>query len=378
MRRVITIQKGFTLVEIMIAMLIGSLLLTGVYQLYFSSKQANKLITAEAEMQENARFAFSVMTSIIQEAGNFGCQSSSLMTTNSLVKTTSNTFRPWQVIEGWEATGTDYGDTYTTDIDSSVSQSTTNHWLSSALSTKDSGIKSKKDSDIIKVWYTKNERSPLSSISTGVLNFQAINIKQGDILVINDCQTVTFAQVCSCDLADSLVCENDDERANISADACSTPGNTTFNYSDLNQATTEISVLEESIFFVGKRSDSTSGYRSNIPSLYVKHLGDDASPSSKEEILEGVESLQILYGQDTNNNRSPNYYVSANQITDWNKVVSVKVSLLLRSQKNNITVGTQAINFNGHQIDLDDDSSDRYLRRVFTSTISLRNRNFGY
>ncbi len=371
-------QKGLTLIELMIAMLVGSILLIGVYQLFYSSKQANTLLTTEAEMQENARFAFSVMTSVLQEAGNFGCQSSSLMTLNSLVKTTSDTFRPWRSIEGWEASGTHYGESYTPDLNSSVGQSTGLHWLTSNQATKDTGIKSKSHSDIVKVWYTKKKKSSLSTINNGVLTFPALNLKQGDILVINDCQTVTFAQVCSCDTSDSIPCDGDDGKANISPDACGTPGNYTFNHTNLNQATTEISVLEEAIFFVGKRSDSTTGYQSNAPSLYVKHLGNNSTPSSKEEILEGVESLQVLYGQDTNNNNSPNYYVSANQITDWTKVVSVRISLLLRSLKNNITIGTQAISFNGNSINIDSDTSDRYLRRVFTSTISLRNRNVGY
>jgi len=67
-------QKGFNLVELLVAMVLGLFVMSGVFQIFVSSKHSNTLLQAEAEMQENARFAFSVMTEIIQEAGNFGLE----------------------------------------------------------------------------------------------------------------------------------------------------------------------------------------------------------------------------------------------------------------------------------------------------------------
>lgn len=364
-------QAGFSLIELLIAMLIGSLVMSGVFQVFLSSKRSSQILEAETELQENARFAFSVMTSIIQEAGNFGCQTSSVSASSSLLRDADDTFRPWHVIEGWEASGTAYGDTYTTQVNSTVSRTPNRHWTTSADAEIDAGTKSKRNSDIFKVWYTKSQRTTLNSpvSADGIVTFPEIDLEKGDIIIINDCRIVSFAQVCSCEDDD---CENNDTQADISPSACNTPGNNDFDFSTLNVNTAELGVLEEAIFFVGKRSND----KYNIPSLFVRNLGRKAKPGNKEEIMEGVESLQVLYGEDTNNDKSPDYYISADAVSNWSQVVSIKISLLLRSQKNNLINGVQKLSFNGADMVFGKD--DRYLRRVFTSTISLRNRNIGY
>ena len=368
--------KGFSLIELMVSMVIGLLVMSGVFQVFISSKQSNKMLQAEAEMQENARFAFSVMTSIIQEAGNFGCQASTNLTRKSAVNIpdpANSTFKPWRLIEGWEAKGTDYGDNYVAKVDSGVSAITTQHWKSSGSAVKDPGTKSKKHSDILKVWYTKPQKATLTNHAAGLLTFSGLDLDLGDIVVINDCQSVNFAQVCACEEVD---CSGNDTQAIISPGACNTPGNKLLDLTNLNMGTAEITTLEQAIFFVSKRSDSQTGYQTNMPALYVRNLSDDAKAANKTEILEGVESLQVLYGEDTNNDHSPDYYVSADKVVNWNRVVSLKISLLLRSRNNNIVTGNQALEFNGAQIVTASD--DHYLRRVFTSTISIRNRNIGF
>lgn len=362
-------QIGLSLIELLISMLLGAIILIGVIQVFASTKNSTRQLQADAEIQENARFAFSVITSIVQEAGNFGCQAANNLSTISLLNTTDNTFRPARVIEGWEAAGTAHGDSYSPNVGSDVVNISSSHWSSSNNAKKDPNTYAKQHSDIFKIWYTKRKRTALTSIAGNVLKFSAIDLKPGDILSVNDCQNLIFAQTCGCEDND---CDGDDTEADIDPSSCSTPGNKAYNLSNLNIPTTEVSVLDAALFFVGKRDDNAE----NIPSLFVRHLGADATLTAKEEILEGVESMQVLYGEDTSGDKSPNYYVNANQVNNWNHVVSLKISLLLRSRKNNIFNNAQTLKFNGANLNIA--SSDHYLRRVFTSVISLRNRNIGY
>lgn len=362
-------QGGLSLIELLISMLLGAVVLAGIFQAFISTKNSSKVLQAKAEIQQNARFAFSVITSIVQEAGNFGCQTSNSLSTNTIVNTTDNTFKPSRAIEGWEALSSASGEPYTTNVGSAVVSTNSSHWVTSDDTEIDSGTSSKKFSDVFKVWYTKKEKSQLSSITGTVLTFSPIDLESGDILAMNDCQSLVFAQVCACEDGS---CGGMDTKAKLAPTDCSSPGNKAYNFSNLNIPTTEISVLEAALFFVGKRDNSAS----NMPALFVRHLSNDATLATKEEILEGVESLQVLYGEDTNGNQSPNYYVSANEVSNWNNIVSLRISLLLRSYKNNIFSTPQSLKFNGAVINTG--SSDRYLRRVFTSTISLRNRNIGY
>ncbi|MBF0369105.1 MAG: PilW family protein [Magnetococcales bacterium] len=89
-------------------------------------------------------------------------------------------------------------------------------------------------------------------------------------------------------------------------------------------------------------------------------------------LVAGVESLQILYGEDTNGNGEINLYRIATNVADWNDVLSVRIAVLLRT----------ADYVNAQQDDtykLVNESpigpySDGLLRRSFVTTIALRNR----
>ena len=55
-------QSGLTLVEIMVALVVGAVLLTGVAQIYAGSKATYRLQDSLARLQENGRFALSFLT----------------------------------------------------------------------------------------------------------------------------------------------------------------------------------------------------------------------------------------------------------------------------------------------------------------------------
>lgn len=99
-----------------------------------------------------------------------------------------------------------------------------------------------------------------------------------------------------------------------------------------------------------------------------------------QALVEGVDSLQILYGISTgNDSRSANQYVSAdrvgNNLSDWQKIRSVRISVLANS-----VVTTSSDQANRQYILLDASpltaanlNSDRRSRQIFTTTIQLKN-----
>ncbi len=66
-------QLGMTLIEIMIALLVGLFLLAGLYQIFISGKQSYRLSDGQSRMQENARYALEVLSHDIRLAGYMGC-----------------------------------------------------------------------------------------------------------------------------------------------------------------------------------------------------------------------------------------------------------------------------------------------------------------
>ena len=96
-----------------------------------------------------------------------------------------------------------------------------------------------------------------------------------------------------------------------------------------------------------------------------------AADFSIMELADGVEDLQILYGEDTGGgNEYADAYVSANNVANWANIRSVRVNLLLRSE-DNITTQSRAFTFMGANANT---GNDNRLRMVFSTTITLRNR----
>jgi len=97
--------------------------------------------------------------------------------------------------------------------------------------------------------------------------------------------------------------------------------------------------------------------------VYSIQTGTNGNPAlfrsingADQELVEGIENLQILFGQDTDNDQVPNYYVDAATITDMEQAVSVRFTLVARTLETNIASGGGRIT------------------RDFTSTVTLRNR----
>ncbi len=94
-------------------------------------------------------------------------------------------------------------------------------------------------------------------------------------------------------------------------------------------------------------------------------------------LVDGAENMQILFGEDTDNDQIPNRYVTATDVSDPDDVIAVRIALLLRStedflrdtpDQNTYVLLDKQVYGPGNYAD------DRRIRRLLTSTIKLRNR----
>lgn len=99
----------------------------------------------------------------------------------------------------------------------------------------------------------------------------------------------------------------------------------------------------------------------------------NSAAGTNDVIAVGVDSMQILYGIDTSNDGAANSYVNAADLGGTsNRVTSVQIGLLLNSlQPVKETASAESFMVLDTQVNA---PSDRLLRRVFTTTIPLRNR----
>ncbi len=96
-----------------------------------------------------------------------------------------------------------------------------------------------------------------------------------------------------------------------------------------------------------------------------------------QELIQGVEALQVKYGIDTNSDLLADQYVTADNVTNWGNVVSVNLSVLVRSVDEwGTTKDAKTYHLLGGAASGGADIgpfNDRRQRSVFTTTITLRN-----
>ncbi|MGB5519420.1 MAG: PilW family protein, partial [Gammaproteobacteria bacterium] len=117
-------------------------------------------------------------------------------------------------------------------------------------------------------------------------------------------------------------------------------------------------------------SDFTDYIGDGLPSL--RRVDLVAGPTVQDQlILPGVENLQVQFGIDTNQDRSVDQYVNADQVPDWTKVYSARVWVLVRSQHVDKTVDTsETFTIAGNTVAF---ANDGYRRLLISSVINLRN-----
>lgn len=88
-------------------------------------------------------------------------------------------------------------------------------------------------------------------------------------------------------------------------------------------------------------------------------------------ILEGIDQFQVLYGEDTNNDNTPNRFVAGDYSgLNMSNVVAVRVGLLIRGSAPSFEANmAQTYSLLGQTINY----NDTFYRRTFVTTVSLRN-----
>ena len=114
-------------------------------------------------------------------------------------------------------------------------------------------------------------------------------------------------------------------------------------------------------FFVDKDSDG-------MENLYC--MG--SRNTSKKPVVNGVENIQFLYGVDTTGDGAVDYYANADSVgaTNWQRVVSIQVSILVRSLDPVLEAATAQ---SYRVLDVTVTKNDRYKRAVYSTVIQLRN-----
>lgn len=300
--------QGLSLIELMIAIVLGSLVVVAVGNVYLSSTRSFRTQEGMARMQEGARFAFETIGFDLRQAG-FGCRSVSAAPVDATWY--KNLFT--QPVRGYkDGTGSP---TAAIDVD---------------------------NTDAIMI--LRADKDLETTITAPGTTNAAHGMLASGLFVVSDAY------------ADATV---------YVATAAAGTGYT------LGAATpcTGTTVPDSAGFHVLPLAAHIYYIRNNPagePSLYRQTLLNNGTVEA-QELAEGVEDMQILYGEDTSQLTvaqcpddvcSVDAYVEADAVANWNRVVSARITLTLRTADN---LSTEA-------------GADSRIRRTFTTTIAMRNR----
>ena len=328
-------QRGFSLVELMVAMTLGLIILGAVGYLYLGSRQTFRTTDAIARIQENARFALQIVAHDVRMAGYVGCVNLSANKAYTIAKPSLvAALTPANAIIGWDA--------------GAGAMSFGSSPAITRISTTDAiSVMGAFGSDVPVL------NTPAASGTAAIqIAGNPLNIAAGDVLLVGNCNTADIFSATG-------VAATGGGQVAISH---GTANNTQPALWGTYDTTAVVMKLEQYTYFIGT---NPSGGRS----LYRSSLSEGTV-----EVADNVWDMQIQYGIDPNNSGSASSYSTAGAVVDWTQVVSARISLLLVSQDNVLTT-PQTYTFGGAAVTPGAGAPDLLrMHQVFTTTVGVRNR----
>lgn len=343
--------EGFSLIELMVAMTIGLFLMAGLFYVYIGASQSSRLQGALALMQGNARYAFEIMGVDIRMTGFTASQNLTNVVSTPSPATLSSLIDLGNPLLGYENTNPP---------NVCTTANTTPCYLA--------------NTDSLTVVRVDTANKYAVSVHTAGTSFTLPSPwpsnapAAGEIFVAADYTGTTVFQVRAVNSGTRTVSYN---AGTVS------PGNSSTTLGPFGGGVNALALYRLSgvSYYIGRNpAGEPALYRDKLG--YRDISGTPTTTSTAEELVQGVENMQITYGVDTDatTDGNVNGYWTATQVNagtngtltmpagtasdHWKRVLSVRITLSLVSGQNE-KVGS---------------TGDRLLRKTLTNTIAIRNR----
>lgn len=422
MTRALKAQAGLSLVELMVAITLSIVLVLGLVQVFAASRASYVMAQGMARAQEGGRFAVEYLQRDARMVGHMGCVNdqshlmSSLPSFGELFLTDRNNFdslpvRPYAsalrfdfAVQGYEAKGSGPGDSLSLAA-TPVAGAPDGDWtvaLPDLLRVSAAEPAPVKGSDVLVIRSLSAESAQVNGLTVSADGSEASilvdgagwasmkrNGAQPGLLAIADCRSATVFHV------DGV--KEPGGGADVTLSVLAGGGKSELNRSAFNvRDSIDPSLMQIRVY----RADSLAYYvgvgagADATPALYRMRYavapGAKAIQRDIEELVPGVETLQLLYGQDNSAKQTPagvpTGYIDA-QVTaanirpnatgrdGWQRVGSIKLGMLIRSNDPAMAAQrSEAPSVLGVKLSAADDQ--RY-RGVYETNVALRNRLFG-
>ena len=332
--------EGLSLIEMMVALLLGLLVVSAAIGIFISNQQAYRATESLGRVQENTRMAFEVMARNVREAGGNVCNSSNTTPMINLINTPANRWwSRWGVTPGNVALGSGL-----LGVDAAA--------VTDAIGIGGNAADRVAGTPALITLAAEQRVATVVSHTPANQTFTVQNanhgFQMGDVLVVcgQDSDMVSMASaggagVGTVRMAGLFQMTNAGGGTTIRNAVGGTPGNASSNLGPGGSVFTygpnaSISRVQASVWYVGNGTDPANGR-----SLYQLNLTANGGTIA-QEIIQGVDGLTLTYLLP-----GANQYVAASAVpvARWPEVTAVRIDLTLRAN-----VGGGQINRNLVQI----------------------------
>lgn len=333
---------GFTLIELMVAMLLGLIVIGGVISVFLANQQVYRTNAALSDVQDNTRMAFEMLAQNIREAGLLGCSHNGQVA-NVLANGPYAGGTDWWA--DWSNALHGYGADTVADpavtVGSEEAQQVAGTDSLMLLNAADAGLSIAGD-DARTTTFTLNETSPA--------------LAAGKVMIVCDPDHAAIFRASSYDATSQTIGYAQSPSGGSSPVNCSTGlgyptvctpvGNPYLRDSGAIgfPANSPIATEAAGVWYLGNTPGGGS-------SLYRADVATDTGAITRQEMVRGVTAMKIGYHMASRPN-----FVAASAVTDWGAVDVVQVALTMRSS--DARAGTNAAP----------------IQRSFTITSTVRNR----
>lgn len=349
-------QRGLSLIELLVAGTLGIFVLVSVLQAFNALQDNNRVVRSVSDLQESGWSAIRLLQRDVHMAAFGGCASgdSASFAMNATGVPVTDLFD--DAIRGYTVNGAGRWQTGPTSVvprDAGASDPVIHSdviTISRASAGKAQLLNTRLMSDL---------SDPVVASPGGTINFL-----KDDLVIVSDCAAGDVFRVTNDpDPTTGAVVLAHDNSANNSNDL-----------SRLYDEAAEVRRFTTSTYYVGETGrDDASG--NPITALYVVPHG-----GARQELVQGVETLQILYGEELSNGQIRYSDVRRHDI-DWSNVISVRIAMLVsgldrmlpEDDRNLYSLGGITVGPRGSRTQIQH-PGDRKLRRVFSTTIFIQNK----
>ncbi|HEX5960397.1 MAG TPA: prepilin-type N-terminal cleavage/methylation domain-containing protein [Rhodanobacteraceae bacterium] len=336
-------NRGFTLIELMIAMLLGLIVIAGVTSVFLAGQQSFRTNNALGDVEDGSRIAFELMSRDIREAGLTGCDSTSDRIANVLNNKGTDWWADWgNALHG-------YGGANSNGTDGDVDQADPAVTTGTGVGQRVAGTDSLEIISAGNLPVTiQEDKEPAANFK---LNAPSTTLQSGDVIIVCSPDHATIVQISNYNNANVTVVHNTGNvvsPGNCSKglgypSVCTTNGNL---YTFPPNST--IAGLSVSDWYIGK---NPAGTRSLYRIALVNTSGTGVSTQA-QEMVRNVNDMQITYLQNPNTS-----FVPAASVTDWGAVIAARVTLDVQSTFKRASV-----------------KGDQAIARTYSATTTVRNR----